>query len=231
MTATTKADIERNLEANLKVLRLIYVVSYTLGYARLSLLFPHDLDTWPPQSAALIIFAAVVLFVLSVRFYWAVGTLRRYMLEKLRRAEHTKLKETLKWPFRRMMFIHVPVLMAHSFMFFLLCRYLEDIAKHLQEAGDQAPPLTRFALLYCGLLALNAVWLRMLKTDGKASEEQFWMRNNAAFAIIGTIWVLAGPCLVVNNQVVFAIALCLFLANSAFDFWKCCEAYTSESPE
>ena len=234
-----KGRIRKNINSNLDLLRLIYVISYTLGYLRIAEIFPYDISSWSKQDV-IVRFTAVVLFLLSVRFYWAVGNLRRYLMQKLNKANGTDkdtLKDDLKGPFRLMMFMHVPALMAHSFIFFVLCRYLVDISKYFEEPTTGEPPFIIFLLLYCGLLVTNALWLKILTINSTAPYlERYWIRNNVISAFVGAVWVgvawgiLGVHYEIMNGELFFFVGLIIFLVNSGADFFNTYEAYTSERP-
>jgi hypothetical protein len=229
-----KENFKKTLADNLVVLRLIYVVSYTMAYYQISNIFPYKFSVRSISDNVLLIFASVVLFFLSVRFYWAVGNIKRHLFETIDAVGETewtnklKLANALKWPLRGMLFFHVPVLMAHSFMVFLLSRHLVDMSEQMQCGSLEHASITAFLAMYCGLLFLNSFWLWWLKTKGEECPERFWMKNNAVFATIGVIWILIECRLGISNQLFLTTALCLFSANNALDFWYCYQAYSYE---
>jgi hypothetical protein len=229
----SKEDVKHNLAENLIVLRLIYVVSYTMAYSQISNIFPYKFNV-RSTSDGVLLFASVVLFFLSVRFYWAVGNIKRHLSETIDAVHENewttelKLANALKWPLRGMMLFHVPVLMAHSFIVFLLSRHLVDISGQMQKGSLEHASIKAFLAMYCGLLFLNSFWLWCLKTKGEECPERFWMKNNAVFAVIGVIWILIEGRMGVSNQLFFTTALCLFSANNFLDFWYCYQAYTYE---
>jgi len=131
------------------------------------------------------------------------------------------------------MFLHVPILMAHSFTFFLLSRYLVHISWHLEKSTSDGAPFLEFLAMYCGIIGINAFWLYTLKTKGKNSTpERFWMLNNTGFALGGFVWIVIGWRLVsidkISGELFFIIGLAIFLVNTFVDFWNTYEAYTTD---
>ena len=67
---------KENIDKNLDLLRTIYGVSYILGYRELASQFPIEFDEYG-KAQWLYVFSSIALVLLSIRFFWGVGVIRR----------------------------------------------------------------------------------------------------------------------------------------------------------
>ncbi len=226
-----KKDInkdENNFNANLDVLRVIYIASYLLGHVYLADAFGQNLSFFTPNHLMLMLWC-IVLFSLSVRFFWAIGNIRRFMRNKfeLARDNGDYSRESMKCTLRSMVLLHTPILMAHSFTFLVLCKLLKSIVE--QTVGGKPTgevSYDSFVYLYCALLLLNSFWLCLLADKWEKGEPEFiWMLNNLICSLLAFGAFSYFSC--GNLEYVgFCLALVIFAGNSFYDFWRCYEAYT-----
>lgn len=166
-------------------MRIVYGASYTLGFFQLgTALFPEKtensllsvfslgVDAQDPLIPiyTIVDFSVAVLIIMTfIRFYWATGNIRIYISRK-------KLENNLSYEIigRKIMLLHVPILLAHSFTFFIVTTYF----KYYTEDGNVNIFLSnnfRVALYCCVfLLALNTVWLFFIARDpSERSQRKF----------------------------------------------------------
>ena len=124
------------------------------------------------------------------------------------------------------MVVHVPVLLAHSFGFFLLCRIYTELFESNGALVSGFPE--KFVIYYCSLLALNAIWLVVLQLPQTPSKiikepEALWIANNTIFVIVISVGFF-----LLGFGFMFAIT-CFFL-NSVIDLLFNGKAYLTASP-
>ncbi len=225
-------ELSDNINNNLDVLRVIYVFSFGLGYNKLA-------ELYTPKNNLINVYwfvvavGSVLLVFLSIRFFWAIGNLRRYLLHQLKNNiknvdmddPKKSIKKLLEPVLKRTMFLDVPILMLHSFLFLLLCVYYVDLANNWQVQEKRFYSSSVFVHMYCALLYINAFWLYLLRDQGDENEpEHSWMQNNFVAA---SLCLLAFPILLFFGCKILALAVAIFIfyVNSFFDFNKCYDAY------
>lgn len=99
---------------NLDVLRNLYVISYVVGFRELLNGMP-----WPWSSLNVIpsLLVATVLTLLAMRMFWAVRNIRHFV-SKISKISHWSANVAGSV----IMLFHVPILMSHSFVYYLLCK-------------------------------------------------------------------------------------------------------------
>jgi len=213
--------IATNLDRGLNIIRTLYGVSLIFGFQRVvessyvQLVGDSSGAALSPTERLLLLpTLAIVLAALGTRFFWAVGNIRRCVLQRIIMLDPPK-----RWV---LVLVHFPLLFLHAVLFFLLCRFYQDICmKGLSDLYSFG-----FIFVYTCLLTLNAVWLLLLmykRTD--KGPERLWIANNAVFAILALISlrVFPGPCVTSEHQLLIASGL--FLVNSVIDFVKAKGAY------
>lgn len=202
-----------NANENLAVLRVVYGVSFGLGFWQLGQGLP-----WPWNSFWVVppLLVAAMLTLLSIRFYWAMGNIRRYIKNKKHEDIH---------PIGRIiMMFHVPILMLHSFTFFILCRLYGDMYDDNQDFNEGVA--YTFTLTYVALLYLNSVWVYWCHTprtgfdfvfDIFRSKAAYWSYNNFSCASIVMALVLF---LNIDPEGLYFLVFFLFGVNSGYDFYQ-----------
>lgn len=165
---------------------------------------------------------AFVLILLAIRFFAAPRNIRRFLIN------HPDSNSS-----RVALTFHLPILLGHAFVFYILCRVEMDIT--METFWDTMPP---FILTYCGLLIFNIVWLLILiRGNRKQRPEIFWIYNNCILVVLVLPIVLAWWYFDFSDWIAFAVIFLLFLLNSVIDLWETAESYFkkllvgTESPE
>jgi hypothetical protein len=227
--------VEKNVDENLKVLRTIYAVLYVVGFREV--LTAIDLKGGILNGLPLAFLAsAVALVALAIRMFWGVGNIRRHTGEMLVRYEAlhpgqgfaSASKGIFKGPqgFLIMVF-DVPVLLTHSFLFYLLCK-LQPL---ILGGADQLVNTRQFIAVLSTLLGLNALWLATLKLRKSGAPPQtFWFFNNLCFAgTLTGLWRISSPslseCQLFSGPTLMWLAVGVCLLNSVLDLCFTAWAY------
>ncbi len=237
-----KERLEKNLDENLKILRILYSMSSLLAMRELILGF-RITQTEIAHVSILYMFGALVLVVLGVRFFWGVGNVRRFLLEDMARyfsaktagalkqeIDYTRLKSEVlhRSIYLRVMLWDVSMLLAQSFVFFLLCQLL-PLVVHGNGSSKPFDRLNDFVVLYCGLILMNAFWLATLSSQGSpARPEAVWGRINIVTAVIGLLSLPLKPY--IGSEPYLWFLLLLFFASSVYDFYRTGWVYLVSDP-
>jgi hypothetical protein len=238
-----REEVTRNTDENLKVLRTIYAVLFVVGFreAMVGLNLSDGLTKgltlpWAVSSVALVLVA--------VRMFWGVSNIRRYVVEALAQYFSDKEGNTSvdrdtafhevvgRWKTLRIMAVDVPILLSHSFLFYLLCK-LQPLV--LADPSNQSR-VGEFVGTFSVLLLLNGFWLVWLATKWSTHAPEFvWLLNNLSFAFLPcTVYFLAPASWFaadwIGASAVFWIAVALYLANSAVDLLLTSWAYMVGPP-
>lgn len=141
---------------------------------------------------------ALTLSLLAVRFFTAANNIRRYVLSHKNSEKITTIA-------------HLPVLLLHAFIFYILCRiqFEMNTIENLWGLFDV------FVYSYVALLVINSVWLKALLIGRKNKEpEMIWIVNNMAssFFILSVMWISS-----LDDVFNFIIIFMIFFANSFYD--------------
>jgi GNAT superfamily N-acetyltransferase len=205
--------ITANLDRDLSLIRNLYGISLIFGFQKvvessyLQLVGDKTAASLSPGAKILLITLALVLAAVGIRFFWAVGNIRRCVLQRIVRLDPPK-----RWV---LVLVHFPLLFLHAVLFFFLCRFYQDICVNGLRHGYAFG----FILVYLFLLGLNVGWLFLLeynRTD--KGPESLWIRNNAAFMIAGVICLVTLEHYHVTSEWELFSASGLFLLNSVVDF-------------
>lgn len=234
-------DAEDNLKENLSILRTIYAISLVFGYEKIANFLLETKFDWSIVYI-MVFLCAVAMVLFSVRIFWAVGNIRRYAHEKIK-IEHKKLlKDPGEGNFiaidliddntsRKVMMIHVPILLFHSFLFFILSDFYIKIMK---DGVLQNVAYVHFGLWFCSLLFLNGIWLHFLNIKGEEpAHQKLWMWNNFFCAGAGFIFLLLVGSPIIENWPTFLgypqfwvwAFLAVILGNSVIDYLLCSKVY------
>jgi hypothetical protein len=155
-----------------------------------------------------------VLSALGTRFFWAVGNIRRFVLQRVGQLD----PPSRKW----LVIAHFPLLFLHAVLFYILCRIYQDICIY----GLKPHYSSSFVEAYGGLLALNVVWLLLLRHKRQDTGlEKLWMVNNAVSAMAAFAWLAAFKHCNISPEVQLFVASALFAMNSAIDLFGASHAY------
>lgn len=189
------ADKEGGINKLVYILEILYAILLSWGFARVAERFvARDPFYWLCMLVALLAL---------VRFFFApshnVGVVAR-LIGSSRRAS------------RVVIFFDIPVLIAHSFVFFRMCYAMGDY---------------RYGYFYRDfsvLLLINAVWLMTIARRQKRArinphdKHLFWERNNF---ICGSL--ILGLFLLKADVHIFMFPVAL--ANCVLDLWACAPYY------
>jgi len=189
------------------VLEIVYAILMGWGFARVAEYFLFDnLYNW----AGLVIAGFVL-----IRFFFApshnVGALVRSAKINL-------------WKARLIIFFDIPILMAHSFIYYRICYNLS---------------IKAYGLFYFNLallLFLNASWLSSIKSrlikEGLASPPKFslWINNNfiSSMALL-VVWATHKYIFTVDAAVYFWISFAIAASNCIVDLASCALEYFEET--
>jgi hypothetical protein len=162
--------------------------------------------------------AAAVLFLLGLRFAWAVANIGRFVQRR---------GPTSKW---HVTTTHFPILMGHAFSFYCLCRIHADIVLPNQ---DWTPIVTRFSACNVLFLMLNVAWLTILTrrvqpTSDDKVPEQAWIGINVRTAAGATVFLVILHAMS-RWQTIWiwwqAVPLLIFLTGSVADLYYTASEY------
>jgi hypothetical protein len=213
--------ISENLNRHLTVVRTLYAVALTFGFQkvveatyfqvfhRFSVPVPgeHPITQFPPCEMAILILLFFSLGLLGIRFFWATGNIRRFLLQRVILLDPPNT--------RLLLFVHFPLLILHAVLFFFLCRFYWDICVNGLYDSYVSGLLTVFTFL----LVLNIGWLYLLRRKRTDRGPEFsWMVNNIVFALLGVLSLWLFYSCPLGSDTELLIAAMLVLANSALDF-------------
>jgi len=185
------------------VLEIVYAILMSWGFARIAENFDFsNIYNW----AGLIVCGFVL-----IRFFFApshnVGGLIRSINMDIVAA-------------RKVIFLDIPVLIAHSFIYYRMC-YNVAVKNY-----------TLFYVDYAILLILNAVWLfyirKRLKAANAAIPDKFfcWVNNNlVAFLLIIGLWVIYASLNLLSTFLYFWLSFLVALVNCTIDLSSCALVY------
>jgi GNAT superfamily N-acetyltransferase len=213
--------ISPGLERQLVVVRMMYAVALTFGFQKIvdstyNQVFrrfsppsgDHPIQQLLPNTMVAVILLFFALGLLGIRFFWATGNIRRFVLHGV-----TDLKRPPNTT--SLLLFHFPLLILHAVLFFFLCRFYQDICTY----GLHDSYVLGLLLVFTFLLVLNVAWLTLLRMKRVDRGPEFlWMANNIAFAVLGIVaYQVFYHCHVeVNTQLV--LTGLLILSNSILDF-------------
>lgn len=230
------ARIAGNLDRDLSIIRVVYAIFLVEGFkqviqatyrrwvkgpnaledgvlAACQSLSPHQ--PLPPLAPTwLLVFTAISIGALGVRFFWAIGNIRRFVLHRI---------INLDPPNRRaIVMLHFSFLFLHATAFFLMCEVFQDLGQH--TLGREA--IDRLILTLILLLAMNAIWLLFLikgRTDH--GPERAWLLNNSFFTVVFAIILFKIGSLAKTPEAMLTIVAACSMANSLLDFLVASDGY------
>jgi hypothetical protein len=213
------AAIDR--QQQLSVMATIYGVAMVLGYEQIaesfySAIIKGEAIVATPLGYCLTLLASLCVALLGFRFFWAVGNIRRYLLEA--RIEVGQKR-------RAVVIYHAPILLFHAFLFYCLCRLTTDTGLHCELAERQR----EFLLVYELLLLTNSLWLTiLLRRRRRKIPEIIWRNNNLAFSSLVLVLLISQAIFSYNILFVFIPALAAFFLNSLCDLRKTSHTYAEQ---
>ena len=154
---------------------------------------------------------SVVLLLTTMRFFWALGNIRRFIERNL---------EMLRATRRYVISIHFFILLAHAFCLYLLSKYTLD----LSNAIPLATAMRLLTFGYASFLALNGSWLFMLVLGQEDKKpESVWIKNNYICAAAACAIYISVSYF--NPFLAFLVASVIYLWNSVYDLIKTSSAY------
>ncbi len=217
---------EHHFESDFSIVQTTYAVAMTLGLERIA---ESVFQTFVAHSYAeagytgLMLIKGVLsaaLALLGIRFMSAPRNIRRFVLAHAHDGEEMRRRKV-----RTVTTVHLPVLLLHALLFFVLCQMVLEM-KSVQEAWHEMP---RMVWLYGGLLALNAAWLMFLVSGREEREpENVWIWNNGLFAVTMVLTLLVWRFFAYPQWALFAVIACLLFLNSFIDLSRTAESYLSK---
>ena len=221
--------LEKHLYENFKILRVIYGISYLAGFRELLLGFER-IHHFVPLVTYLI--GCGVLLLLAMRLFWGLGNIRRYLSEKIpinissalddngefldksKKAEHIGLT---KFQWCRVMIVDIPILLIHSFIFYLLCNSLQEVILDSDTSGQ----LSNFLFTYSIILLLNVAWLGSLMTKTNTNNPEYiWFYNNMICGFLLFFTALIPLFNGAPTSLILWWAFFVAVGNSIFDLYK-----------
>jgi hypothetical protein len=236
-TLLKKAKLRRNnIDQNLDLLRNIYGISYVLGYRELANVFPLDFENYGWREIVFVV-TSVALVLLSIRFFWGVGVIRRYVQSSIEFTQESleNSRAVDSRPIRKVMSLYVPILLMHSFIFFILCRTSSELLS-IWEIGENIPSsfVYEFVSIYAFLLIINSLWLHKLKVKNYPNNHlSAWITNNLLFAFsMLMVLVLQNSDIIFSDNMIYGygFALLLIYLNSVIDLISVSDAYLLARP-
>ena len=138
-------------------------------------------------------------------------------------------------PIRKVMSRYVPILLMHSFMFFILCRVSSEILD-VWKINKNIPNdfVYEFLSIYSASLIVNSLWLQSLKVkDYSNSHLDVWILNNSISALtifIAIVLQFFNITFSSNMICIFSFALLVFYLNSIIDLLSVSDAYLLARP-
>ena len=203
---------KRDLKDDLSLMQTAYAVSLVLGFRNaVECLYGVAVGTGDSHVVTVKSVFSVVLLLTMMRFFWALGNIRRFIKRNA---------DTLRATRRYVISVHFFILLVHAFSLYLLSKYTLDLSSaiHLNEA-------IRFLTLgYVGFLALNSAWLFILVMGQEDREpEHVWVKNNFICAAAACALYLLISRL--SPFVAFLLVSLIFFWNSVYDLFKTSSAY------
>jgi len=235
--STEQSEVNKNIDESLKVLRTIYAVLYVVGFREV--LSSIDLSQGILHALIRAFLPGSVLVLIAVRMFWAVGNIRRYadQVEKTYLNTYPRDESVRRHIFEGrtgvyIMIFDVPVLLLHSFAFFLLCKLMPIVLASNYALGS----VRDFLAVFCALLVLNVVWLLALMIRDRrlaCAPQTVWLMNNVAFAVLSAAAWLASSArheLIPDGATLFWISMALCGFNSLVDLRLTAWAYLVGPP-
>jgi hypothetical protein len=184
------------------------------GVRSFSVTMPWDHPV-PPYSLWVKLVLAllfVALGFLGIRLFWATGNIRRFVLRQMILLNPPGTTGLLV--------LHFPILILHAVHFFFLCRFFQDLCLN----GLYQTYLSGLTWVFVSLLALNVVWLFLLRSGPKEGTprmkypELMWAISNTVFGGAGLVFLFFLHCLGLSNEWGLFIVTALILGNTAVNF-------------
>lgn len=217
---------EKQFESDFSIVQTTYAVAMVLGLEKIAesvyLTFVERSYAESDYVGFMIIkgILAAALALLGIRFMSAPRNIRRLVL-----AHANDAKDQWSKILKRVTTVHLPVLLIHALLFYILCHMALKI-ESLSEAWQVMPKLT---WLYAALLTINAVWLTILiKGREKPFPENVWISLNLIFAALLVTTLLAYQFFMIPQWAFFAASTFFMFSNSFLDLSKTAESYLSK---
>jgi hypothetical protein len=204
---------KRDLKDDLSLMQTAYAVSLVLGFRNaVECLYGVAFDDSEIQVAILKSLFSVILLLTMMRFFWALGNIRRFIQRNA---------DTLRATRRYIISVHFFILLAHAFSLYLLSKYTLDLSSRI-------PLLEAIRFLtfgYLGFLFFNSTWLSVL-VMGQADREpeSVWIKNNLKCATLACVLYLSAS-FYLSTFVAFLLIVPILLYNSLYDLFKTSSAY------
>ncbi len=201
----------------LQLFYAMYAVTLVLGiqdisdalYKSFKTLFSgvHDIEYVALNTA---LFLGILL--LAVRFFWSTGNIRRAWVRSERPGHRIAPVFIV---------IHLPILLLQGVFVLFLCSAFSD-------GGGSIAPANPITFWFIFVTGRNATWLCMLTWPKAAWPEKFWLFNNLALVILGTLLLFALHIGCLSELAALAIFAVLSVSSSILDLWQTAPAYLSD---
>jgi len=208
-----------DLDRSLTLIRTLYGIALVLGFQEIvrsiySLFFENTMYISPSRKI-LLSCLTLVLSMLGLRFFWAVGNIRRFFLRRT-----VSLDPPSRTP---LVVFHFPVLFSHAVLFFLLCKLFSAFSASLSFDRYALP----FIAVYVVLLLVNSQWLCFLTTEKDEKPESLWFWNNVGFSCAACVVLAVAESRGLSGEVQLFVTSGLFIANSLIDMVMVSDAYVA----
>lgn len=209
---------KRNYKDDLNLMQTVYAISLVLGLRNIveSLYSIFSEDKIFNDVIAVKGISSIVLILLIMRFFWALGNIRRFIFRNKGKLHKTR---------RYVITFHFFILLLHAFVIYFLTQYIRDI-----ESKDLLAKTTIIIThVYFVLLLINILWLSCLihrKQD--KYPEIIWIKNNLISLIISVsfFWISYN----IFKDYFSSFILCCFslFINSIVDLFKTSSTYIGD---
>jgi hypothetical protein len=216
---------QKDITAGMTLMQTVYTVALVLGLetvvdASYTVVFPPTPGS-SVRSPGYLGIVLISILLLAIRFFWVPRNLNSYIVRF-----YGELRDRA---FTRLTTLHFPITLAHALVFYYICKVFVDMTQvHISiESAEMTDYVTRFSLLYAGLLLLNGLWLWRITPRAASSNDpgRIWSHNNLAFVCLTLTAVAACKFLGVANSTFVVVVCAMFIANSLIDLWKASKFY------
>lgn len=211
----------RSIKDDLNLMQTAYSVALVLGFRNIVESF-YDIGTnigFTGRIPVIKLISGILLMITMVRFFWAVGNIRRFIARN-----NTGLKDTRRY----VVSFHFFVLLLHAFALFALAKFSLEIT-----AQSDVDYTVRFFIFgYAGFLLFNSSWLTIL-VWGKSDKypEKTWIFNNVITSSVAIV-IYAAVCIWSDSCFIgFLSTVPVFLINCLVDIVKTASSYVTVDEE
>lgn len=209
----------RKISDDLNLMQTVYAIALVLALRNIietvySVIL--SLDHYNFISSIKII-SSIFLILLSMRFFWALGNIRRYL-----KRNETRLSKIRRY----VISIHFFILLMHAFIIYFLSKYISDLTPNSQVDVS----IIYIIHAYCFILIMNITWLVLLtlKKEDKFPEE-IWIKNNCITLLTSLALFWLSVIFFDLYTLSFLLSALCFIINSMIDLFYTSSSYIADS--